>query len=301
MLNNSAKVYEMIAAAAARQYGYGAGLLSPEAIENAAQFLSQGGTMSQLGVSYRDIVDRTAILNRVPEIYAEQHRGDAMYQGPEGERALMADAAQARLDAQIGLAGERAEVTTAARVSGRVQGAVNDMRRLIPEAERLVRQMADSRTPWVPFNAMLANLDRYSSDPRYAGFVQVNQNIMRLYRSLGVGTVGRSTGEERAQATQELNTATGPRAYLSALNAIDYEGWSAQLGFHEATRPQSYRDISQAPEPTRPSQYDPSQPVGQPRDDSNLPIMTPEQVRAAPKGTRYRTTDGRTGTAPGPQ
>ncbi len=38
---------------------------------------------------------------------------------------------------------------------------------------------------------------------------------------------------------------------------------------------------------------------GKPRGgDENIPMMTPEQVRAAPSGTRYRTNDGRMGTRP---
>jgi len=182
---------------------------------------------------------------------------------------------QDRVDHKAETGAEIRETGRAAQISGGIQGTVNDMRRLIPEAERLARQMASSRTPWVPLNQLLANADHYSSDPRYAAFVQVNQNILRLYRSLGVGTVGRSTGEERAQAGQEFNTAVGPEAYLAALNAIDYEGYSAAYGFHEATKPQSYRDIEQTPEPTRPSEYSPGAPVGRPRGQAAAPGQAP--------------------------
>jgi hypothetical protein len=167
------------------------------------------------------------------------------------------------IDGKALTAGETQEARTAGGVSGRIQGAINELARVGPQATAMIDKLGTQN--FVPWNQVRANIARYSSDPRYAGFIQINQNLEANLRTLGAQRVGRSTEAERNALIQQLNEATGPDAYKAAVNAIIWEAWNTGQAFSEAMDPQGIRKNLAMPEPTPPSEYRPGDPVGQPR------------------------------------
>ena len=168
----------------------------------------------------------------------------------------------ARVMAQFN--GMMAEARTVGNIGGKVDYGSNELTQAIPLAQRASE--AVPRGQFVPVTRIQQMIQAGTSSPALKDFAVKTNAVINAY-NLVAARSGTSTAEREHNATL-LRTADSPEAYQAALAAMGMEADVAR----NASRTTMDNIGGGA---------------------GNIPTMTPEQARNAPKGTRFRTTDGR--------
>jgi hypothetical protein len=246
----------------------GSGGLTSDALRYAAADYRQTGKLPALGGGNAGKAVRTAIINEA----ARQSQGGAEHDDPATFRANFK-----------------------ANASGLTK--LSNVSSLILASEKLANNNADlvlqtmgkgggpSGSPvlnrWIQ-----AGRKEVQGDPDVSRFnTSVKTFATEYARVMSGASGGTLTNQMQNHAMDMINTNMGVPALRATISQMKREMENRRTSFsQQAAELRSSMRL--------PGAHSPSSAGG------NLPTMTPEQVRAAPKGTRFRTADGRTGIRP---
>lgn len=160
------------------------------------------------------------------------------------------------------VAGERTLGTRTANA----EMAATEFERLAPLA--LQTSQSASRSGFVPFAKAQQMLQSGANDPNLRRFVAANNSLINVY-ARAISPSGVPTVADKEHAREILSTAYDAPSYQAVVGQMRQEISAARRSPGDV-RGEFRRAIS-----------------------GNVPTMTPQQVRAAPSGTVFRTTDGR--------
>ena len=236
--------------------------LSPQAIDNAATVFNEKGTLPTMGMGKPSAVLKAQILNRAAEL--------ARANGDSGTE-LLARQAERKAN-QTALTDLTKRNNT---MSFQKQTAIANGNLLVSAAG------AGAGTTGSPLlnRWQQAYRSGVQGSPEVAKFGLAMNTFANEYAKVISGATGAAGVAEgaRQEMLKHLSEASTPQQVAAIVKQAKLEMESAQTA---VTKQLQYTQSAlRAKPPTA--------------NGGNIPTMTPEQVRAAPKGTRFRTTDAR--------
>lgn len=248
--------------------GGGTGGMTPEALDYAAKIYQTDHKLPPLGQGKAAVAVRAAIINRAEQLArggGDVHDNPGMF-GANFKANASGLAQLQRTSNQI-LAAERTANSNADQVlQTMTKGAGNSG---IPVLNK-----------WIQ-----AGRRSVQGDPDVSAFDAAVSTFSTEYARVVSGATGGNVTSDSArhEAQALINGAQTPAQLTRVIQQMRVEMQNRRNGFTE----QAAELRGNMKLPGRATQA-----------HANYPIMTPEQVRAAPKGTKYRTVDGRVGTRP---
>lgn len=192
--------------------------MSDDAVTMAAyDHLQYGVPLTELSTSRG--LNRTQIMNKLPEVFQQLHADDPKYKNPDGSvnrTALIRDAAQQQHQSLVAYRGETQAARSAGVIAGKVRMAEGEILGWISQARQLSKKVP--RTKYTTFNKAWMAALRGVNDPDAIRFYNYTNSIMNAYDILSAR--GGTDIDKRKRTLDMLSTAYNDEGYNAALDAI---------------------------------------------------------------------------------